>query len=54
METLEIDKVSSQMIRFALKSEIFYAFPLSYMISILNKLSTMDLQKDKFDFIKTI
>lgn len=54
METLDVEGVGADMIRFALKTEMFYAFPVSYMISLLNKIATVKAKDEMNDFIKTI
>ena len=35
VETLDIEEARGDIIRYALNSEIFYAFPLAYLISLL-------------------
>jgi hypothetical protein len=36
--TLDLPEVRGEIVRYALNSEIFYAFPVAYLISILKKL----------------
>lgn len=54
METLEVEGVRNDMIRFALKSEMFYAFSVAYYISLLNKLMSIGIKDELLDFTKTI
>lgn len=35
LETLDLEDLRGEIIRYALNSEVFYAFPLSYLISLL-------------------
>lgn len=37
-ETLEMEDIRGEIIRFALNSEVFYAFPVSYLISLMKKI----------------
>lgn len=39
VETLDIQEFRSEIVRYALNSEVFYAFPLSYLISLLKKIT---------------
>jgi hypothetical protein len=39
VETLDIEEFRSEIVRYALNSEVFYAFPLSYLISLLKKIT---------------
>lgn len=38
IETLDVDEVRGEITRYALNSEVFYAFPVQYLISLLKKL----------------
>lgn len=42
VETLDLEDIRGEIMRYALNSEIFYAFPVSYMISILQKISLVN------------
>lgn len=46
VETLDVDELRGEIVRYALNSEVFYAFPVAYMISLLKKIaqSTPTLQ----------
>ena len=39
VETLDVEELRGEIIRYALNSEVFYAFPVSYLISMLKKIS---------------
>lgn len=39
IETLDVEEIRGEITRYALNSEIFYAFPIQYLISLLKKLS---------------
>jgi hypothetical protein len=39
VEILDIEEVRGEIIRYALNSEVFYAFSVSYMISLLKRIS---------------
>ncbi len=39
IETLDMQELRGEIIRYGLNSEIFYAFPVSYMISLLKKIA---------------
>lgn len=39
VETLDIKDLRGEIVRFILNSEVFYAFPVSYMISLMKKIS---------------
>ncbi len=39
VETLDLEEIRGEIIRSALNSEIFYAFPVSYLISLLKKIT---------------
>lgn len=39
VETLDIEELRGEIVRYSLNSEAFYAFPVSYMISLLKKIS---------------
>jgi hypothetical protein len=39
LETLDLEDVRGEIVRYALNSEVFYAFPVSYMISLLKRLT---------------
>lgn len=39
VETLDIEEIRGEITRYALNSEVFYAFPVSYLISLLKKLT---------------
>lgn len=39
IETLEIEEVRGEMIRYALNSEVFYAFPVRFMVTLLRKMT---------------
>lgn len=54
METLDVDTIKKDLIRYALKTESFYAFPVSYNISLLNKVLSLGVKPEVYDFIKTI
>lgn len=41
VETLELEEIRGEILRHALNSEVFYAFPISYIISLLKKMSTV-------------
>jgi len=41
VETLDLEELRGEIIRYALNSEVFYAFPLSYLISILIKFTSL-------------
>jgi hypothetical protein len=45
-ETLDIEEVRKDIIRCALMSENFYAFPINYYISLLNKIHTLGRKDD--------
>ena len=53
-ETLEIEEVRKDIVRYTLKSEIFYAFPVSYYITLLNRIQAAPNISDLKDFLKTI
>ena len=45
VETLDIEELRGEIVRYSLNSEAFYAFPVAYMISLLKKISiTVPLQ----------
>lgn len=37
LETLDLEDLRGEIVRYALNSEIFYAFPVAYLISLLRK-----------------
>lgn len=41
IETLDIQEFRSEIVRFALNSELFYAFPVSYLISLLKRMASI-------------
>lgn len=41
VETLDLEDIRSEIMRYALNSEVFYAFPVSYLISLLKKISVI-------------
>jgi hypothetical protein len=41
VETLDLEEIRGEMIRYALNSEVFYAFSVSYLISLLKKLANL-------------
>jgi hypothetical protein len=41
VETLDLEEIRGEMIRYALNSEVFYAFSVSYLISLLKKLASL-------------
>jgi hypothetical protein len=43
VETIDLDDLRGEIIRYALNSEVFYAFSVSYLISILKKASALQL-----------
>ena len=53
-ETLDIEEVRTDLIRYALNQENFYAFPTSYVISLLVKVYNMAPRDDLKDFLKTV
>ena len=53
-ETIDVEDVKQDIIKYALNSEIFYSFPTPYFISILNKISSNPDYDSIKDFIKTI
>ena len=53
-EVLDLEDLRGEIIRYALNSEVFYAFPFAYLISILKKVSLVKYAEDIKDLIKTI
>jgi hypothetical protein len=53
-ETLDVEEVRKDILRYALKSEIFYAFPISYYITLLHKSMSLPFLIELKDFLKTI
>lgn len=41
VETLDLEDIRGEIMRYALNSEVFYAFPVSYLISLLKKISLL-------------
>jgi len=39
VETIDLEDMRGEIMRYALNSEVFYAFPVSYLISLLKKIS---------------
>lgn len=54
LETLDLEGLRGEVVRYALNSEVFYAFPVSYLISLLRKLVLIGPAEDLRDLIKTI
>ena len=59
LETLDLEDLRGEIIRYALNSEVFYAFPLSYLISLLQKITLVGVSKgsqgdEMIDLLKTI
>jgi len=38
LETLDVDEIRGEITRYALNSEVFYAFPVTHLLSLLKKL----------------
>jgi len=53
-ETIDVEEVRKEIIKFTLNQENFYSFPPAYIISILVKLYNMVPSDDFKDLIKTI
>jgi hypothetical protein len=53
-ETIDVEEVRGDMIRYALNQENFYSFPTSYIISILMKMYNLMPSEDLKDLTKTI
>jgi hypothetical protein len=54
VETLDLEDLRGDIIRYALNSEIFYAFSLGYLITILKKLMDVGYSEDLKDLLKTV
>lgn len=54
VETLDLEELRGDIVKYALNSEMFYAFPLSYHMSLLIKMYNVGYSDDLFDLLKTI
>lgn len=54
MNILDVEEVRDPMIKFVLNQEIFYTFPISYNISLLNKISSIFFSDEVKRLAKTI
>jgi hypothetical protein len=54
VETLELEDLRGEVLKYALNAEVFYAFPISYLISLLHKISIIGAAEDIKDLLKTI
>lgn len=54
LETLDLEDLRKEIIKFCLNSEVFYAFPINYYISTLKKIYKLEYHTDFYDLLKTI
>eukprot|EP00347_Sterkiella_histriomuscorum_P024467 403331016 len=54
LETLDLEDLRKEILKYSLNSEIFYAFPISYLISIMNKIFKLEYHPDFYDLLKTM
>lgn len=54
VETIDLEDLRKEIIKYCLNSEIFYAFPVSYYISILININRVGYHQDFYDLIKTV
>ena len=54
VETMELEDLRGEIIKYSLNSEMFYAFPLSYYMSLMIKMYNVGISEDLYDLLKTI